>query len=179
MKKLNLFFALVLGLFIISCGNSEKAVEGAESDATTEEHQDHTATTETDEHQNHTAAAATPTEEKVELPQKDASGKWVANPETTAGIKEMAEMLQLVSEDNTAKMNRKIYQKLGVKLKEEMDGIFNKCTMTGESHEALHTYLLPMVDMVKTIGETDQKSCLEAAKNLTEHLKKYDSIFAG
>ena len=172
MKKLNLFFALVLGLFIISCGNNEKTGESHDQDtAVTEEH-DHSVTdSESDQDQTTTKVVA--------AAQKDASGKWIANAETTIGISLMVKKIERTLKVNEGKIDIKTYRQMNAKLQKYMDDIFKKCTMTGEAHEELHTFLLPMVDMIKTLGEKGDDECIKAVSDLKSHLDTYNNIFAG
>ncbi len=64
--------------------------------------------------------------------------RWVANPETTSGI---ANMVALVDEQIATPGDAKAV-KAG--LEEEFGLIFERCTMTGEAHEQLHNYLIPI-----------------------------------
>jgi hypothetical protein len=63
---------------------------------------------------------------------------WEANAETTQGIKNMQ---QLITDYSTESGNS---EELISNLKAEFSMIFKKCTMTGEAHEQLHNYLIPL-----------------------------------
>jgi hypothetical protein len=66
--------------------------------------------------------------------------KWTANMETTEGIKNMNAFL------NEFPANPKLedYHSLKSNMEIEFNVILQKCTMTGEAHNQLHNYLLPM-----------------------------------
>lgn len=98
--------------------------------------------------------------------------RWKANPETTAGIASMQAIL--------AKYEGKTGDAAGrTALQEELElafqDIFKKCTMTGEAHEQLHNYLLPMKNMFEKIGgATESEPALEQLK---KHLEEYQNYF--
>lgn len=125
MNPLKTILALALGTgFLISCGGN-----------------DHTRTDANDaghEHAAGTTAAAS--EVNAALPKVDLDNgrRWKANPETTEGIANMQRILtgyDPVAGDAAA---------LKAELDEEFKLIFERCTMTGESHDQLHNYLIPI-----------------------------------
>ena len=68
----------------------------------------------------------------------DNGKRWKANPETTSGI---ANMMVLVDKQIAEKGDAKA-AKAG--LEKEFGLIFERCTMTGEAHNQLHNYLIPI-----------------------------------
>ena len=95
--------------------------------------------------------------EKVEVEQEDDfqfptvslnDGQlWEANTETTQGIKNMQQLLDSYPKENGNP------EELIVGLKAEFGMIFKKCTMTGEAHEQLHNYLIPLKFKIEILSE--------------------------
>lgn len=72
---------------------------------------------------------------------------WEANTETTQGIKNMQQLMADFSIDSGNS------EELIVHLKDEFALIFKKCTMTGEAHEQLHNYLIPLKFKIESLSE--------------------------
>ena len=72
---------------------------------------------------------------------------WEANAETTQGIKNMQ---QLIADYSTENGNT---EELITNLQAEFAMIFKKCTMTGEAHEQLHNYLIPLKFKIENFSE--------------------------
>ena len=105
----------------------------------------------------------------------DDGKKWKANVETSQGInKMMASVKKAISKKMTEVDD---YRTLGASLQQDFNEIFQKCTMTGEAHDQLHNYLLPMVDMVKTFENGDVASCEKTLPQIKEHLNSYYNYF--
>ncbi len=99
--------------------------------------------------------------------------KWEANKETTDGV---ANMLKLLEE--TGASTTEAYQKNGTLLKEHIDLVLNQCTMKGESHDQLHTFLVPLiskVDKLKSANMDEQGAKIQG--KIKEHLEVYDTYF--
>jgi len=95
--------------------------------------------------------------------------KWLANPETTAGIERMIAIINNKELSFTTK---------GENLNIEMKQIFAECTMQGEAHEQLHTYLLPMVKLFRELKESEtERVAITKQHEITTHLNKYQSYF--
>lgn len=96
----------------------------------------------------------------------DNGRRWKANPETTTGIANMAAILgayDAASGDPKA---------LKASLEQEFGLIFERCTMTGEAHEQLHNYLLPIHHQLRDFEATETQR-----EALGEHLAAYDNYF--
>lgn len=105
----------------------------------------------------------------------DSGKKWKANVETSQGInKMMASVKKAISKELGEVAD---YRVLGASLQQDFNEIFQKCTMTGEAHDQLHNYLLPMVDMVKTFENGDVASCEKTLPQIKEHLNSYYNYF--
>ncbi len=103
----------------------------------------------------------------------DAGKRWKANPETTTGVQNMIKYM----ESFTPKDEVQAYLKLKEQLQEEMGGIFQACNMTGEAHEQLHAFLVPIFEYFEGLESTDLNTCQNSYKQLKEHLKLYAKFF--
>lgn len=93
---------------------------------------------------------------------------WEANAETTQGIKNMQ---QLIADYSTENGNT---EELITNLQAEFVMIFKKCTMTGEAHEQLHNYLIPLKFKIENFseGKIDKNS-----DDIEKYLKDYFNYF--
>ena len=93
--------------------------------------------------------------------------KWVANNETQIGIVKMDSIIQKFKNDETNN-----YLGLGNDLSKQTSFIIKSCNMKGESHDQLHVVLVPMLDKISTLKESDNieecKSSLVELENLIE-----------
>jgi hypothetical protein len=149
MKKVFLIPVLVFILFAVGCaGNS------TQTEATTTE----TAAVEEEHHHGQLA--------EVQL---DNGEKWEANAETTEGIDNM-----LLAVNNTADSEAPDYLALKDNLEKEFMIILEKCTMTGESHDQLHNYLLPLKAKYDQLEASSTKHDIE---ELSDYLNSYRNYF--
>ena len=93
--------------------------------------------------------------------------RWVANPETTEGVMKMSALL---AKHDPSTGDPEI---LKAGLEEEFALIFERCTMTGEAHEQLHNYLLPLH---QRLNKTDFKDKSELGE-LQAYLGTYGNYF--
>lgn len=93
--------------------------------------------------------------------------RWEANPETTAGIKALQQIISDSKPDESAAI-------LKEKLNAEFALIFKNCTMTGASHDQLHNYLLPLKWKINTIEETNKEAL---KKEIADYLQEYTLYF--
>ncbi|NER18963.1 hypothetical protein [Spongiivirga citrea] len=97
--------------------------------------------------------------------------KWLANKETTVGMENMAKLVAgVIPGETDAKA-------LAESLEMEFKLIVSKCTMTGEPHDQLHYYILPLkdkIDALKSSDESEKKAMLE---DITSHIKMYKTYF--
>ncbi|WP_372757163.1 hypothetical protein [Mariniflexile sp.] len=98
---------------------------------------------------------------------------WMANSETSEGIQKMTQLIV----NFTDKENMEAYPELKGKLEATFGTIITKCTMTGEAHNQLHTYLLPMKPLFKDLAAEDLASRKSALEKLTKHLSEYPAYF--
>jgi hypothetical protein len=117
-----------------------------------------------DGHENHPATL------EVQLNQ---GAKWQANLETTAGIRAMQESMDAYISGSPPE-NYKALQK---KLESDLQLIFQQCTMTGEAHNQLHNYLLPLKKMMDDLDAGDPVKGKETFIRIQQHLAAYDQFF--
>ena len=99
--------------------------------------------------------------------------RWSANPETTTGIETMISIMN--SFEKKEEINA--YKELSEELKIEFSTIFRKCTMTGEAHNQLHNFLLPIKDLLGSLDSPDLKECKKIYFKLITDLKNYTTYF--
>ena len=93
---------------------------------------------------------------------------WTANTETTQGIKNMQ---QLIADYSFESGNSEELLSL---LKAEFTMIFKKCTMTGEAHEQLHNYLIPLKTKINSLSKGFTN---ENRTDLNNYLEDYFNYF--
>ena len=98
---------------------------------------------------------------------------WEANSETTDGIKKMQQIMNSFSD----KESIIAYASLKTSLETEFTNIFQKCTMKGESHNQLHSYLKPMIEIFEGLESSDLNICKESFKTMENHLENYSNYF--
>ena len=152
-KSIQLFLAITVFFSVISCKNSteKKSKIPPKQPQQTEEHQ-------------HTNS------EELQLNDGEL---WKANKETTKGIHAM---LQIMS-NFTEKDNPEAYAQLKKSLETEFSTIITKCTMTGEAHNQLHIFLVPMKDLFDGLTAEPIKINKESFEKLHTHLTEYKNYF--
>ena len=152
MKTTPIISAFLAAMLVTACGSSDATHEGHDHDTTAVENAEH------DDHAGAEASAV----------QLDNGQPWAANIETTDGVKAM---LALVEGYDPASGE-------GAMLKEELEAefkeIFAKCTMTGESHEQLHNYLIPIHKMLDKLSPEPTPAELS---QMRDYLKTYGNYF--
>jgi hypothetical protein len=100
--------------------------------------------------------------------------KWQANPETSAGIAQMKMHVKELSANPT----EADYDALKRKLVAELNLVFQKCTMTGESHNQLHHYLLPLKELIDDLDEGSVDKSAKVLEQIRNTLNNYDYYFS-
>jgi len=148
------FFTLALAFLIASCGNqSEANHDHAESEAAHEH-----------------SEAESHDDIGVSL---DKGKRWSANPETTDGIANMIKIMNGFSDRESVVA----YAELNMNLQNEFALIFEKCTMTGEAHNQLHNYLIPIKDMFAGLISSDVNTCKSTYDKMAKQLAEYSNYF--
>ncbi|WAC02332.1 hypothetical protein N7U66_00840 [Lacinutrix neustonica] len=97
--------------------------------------------------------------------------KWVANLETHTGVKQMDSLVKAFHIDST-----KNYKRLGENFSKQSSDIIKQCSMEGKPHEQLHVVLIPMLDAISTLKETNTED--QAAKALDRMELLINTYFA-
>ncbi|MFV0199960.1 hypothetical protein OBJ99_03760 [Empedobacter falsenii] len=70
------------------------------------------------------------------------------------------------------------YKLLAEEIKSENSKLIKSCTMKGKSHDELHKWLLPHLEIVKTLeAETDSAKATHAVTNLQQSYQDYHKNF--
>lgn len=120
--------------------------------------------------------ACNPTEFKNKPGELQASpeGKWKVNQATAEGIATMKLLTENFSESEKTIGN---YNTLGKNMHTAMKEIFKKCDMTGDAHEELHDYLLPMLGSIRKLKEDDLEKAQLGLAEMEELLKLFEQYF--
>ncbi len=97
--------------------------------------------------------------------------RWEANPETSEGIYKMMEQVQqarTLPESSRCSI-------LKDSLQNHFKYIVEKCTMTGEAHEELHNYIVPLRDLIGKLE--DNSHCQATIGEIERHLQTYNHYF--
>ena len=103
----------------------------------------------------------------------DNGNRWNANPETTTGVLNMIALMNSFTDTE----NVESYSQLTTSLKSEFSMIFKYCTMKGESHNQLHSFLVPIKDLFKGLSSNDLETCKASFDKLNTHLAIYKDYF--
>lgn len=99
--------------------------------------------------------------------------KWVANNETQIGMLKMDSIIKAFKSDKT-----NIYMDLGRNLSKQTSFIIKSCNMTGEAHDQLHVVLVPMLDKISVLKESNsQQENKRVLINLEELIDEYFNHF--
>ena len=151
MKTTYLFSAIAATLFTFGCGTTDH--DSDDHAGTAEQHAEGTA-----EHDESGDASA------VKL---DNGQRWAANAETTQGIANMAALV------NNFDPGTQPPDTLKAELGREFALIFERCTMTGEAHEQLHNYLIPIHKRLNAMNPADEAE----RATLKDYLATYGNYF--
>ncbi|MDG2193478.1 MAG: hypothetical protein P8K77_01225 [Polaribacter sp.] len=110
---------------------------------------------------------------KIEGVSLDSTKLWIANTETTEGVKKMQSIMSNFSEEEDVVA----YTSLKKELEVEFTNIFQKCTMKGEAHNQLHNYLKPMVDIFEGLESSNLKTRKTHFKTMENHLAGFANYF--
>ena len=155
MKPEIIALAIVLAITSSGCGNR-----------TDETEHNHSAVS---EHENH-SHAETGDQNIVSLNNGE---KWEANIETSDGMNNMINLIKNFPADTTSDNCRITKEKLNV----EYASIIEKCTMTGEAHNQLHKFLVPLNNYINELDGGDIENCRKNLERINDHLAEYYVYF--
>jgi hypothetical protein len=151
MKKTTIILSFALEAILLSCNNntiSEKEVQ-----------------TETATHEKH--------EESSEAIELNNGEKWKVNEEMKPYVTKGSELV------NTFIQNKETdYKKLANQIKSENNQLIRSCTMDGKSHDELHKWLHPHLELVDKLEKTnDAKEADELIHQLQKSYQDYQNYF--
>lgn len=150
MKKV--FVLGISVLFLWSCNN------------TTEKSTTHQETETHAEHQHDESSEA------IELNNGE---KWLVNEEMKPFVMKGEELVNAYIQNNQAD-----YKALAQQLKEQNDQLIRSCTMGGKSHDELHKWLHPHLEIVKALeDERDATKANETVLQLQHSYQQYHQYF--
>lgn len=112
--------------------------------------------------------AEAPQQPQTPVVSLDNGKRWKANPETSEGIGNLRALIEKYPESGSTSLQLKD------SLEAEFQMIFQKCTMTGESHEQLHNYLIPLHKMLGAMNDQTTDAEITA---IYSHLQIYGEYF--
>lgn len=106
------------------------------------------------------------TKETIELNNGE---KWLVNAEMKPYIEAGEQLLAKYQESNSGD-----YETLASGLKEKNTALIKSCTMQGKSHEELHKWLHPHLELVSELGKAGS---LDEANHIVAHLQESFALF--
>ena len=152
---------LLIATYAISCGNTSENDHDHDGHDHND-HEDHEAEPKQEEHVD--------SDSTLDL---NNGNLWSANVETTEGIAKMIGLMDSFSDIESVEA----YSILSGHLNATLNTILKECTMEGEAHENLHTYLFPMFKMISGIGSTNLETCKANFGKLKDQLAAYPNYF--
>lgn len=163
-KSITLILGIAVLVFAVSCESKTRNIHSHSGGQQTDEpQQEQAATPKTNEHE----------QAGNEVLQLNNGKLWEANLETTAGIDNM----KLLIKSFTERDNIEAYAKVKQNLEKEFGTIIAKCTMTGEAHNQLHKYLIPMKDLFAGLTASDLETRKASLNKINIHLEAYRKYF--
>lgn len=99
--------------------------------------------------------------------------KWLVNDEMKPYVYEAEKVLSEYNESNSTE-----YKELAVVLKEKNTAVIKSCTMQGESHDELHKWLHPHMELVDKLEKADNvEEANETITQLNESFETYNQYF--
>lgn len=142
-------------LLFWSCNNSAKTTAPEEEVTHTETHTEH--------HHNESSDA-------IELNNGE---KWIVNEEMKPFVLKGEELVNTFMEENNMD-----YATLAAQIKEQNTQLIKSCTMTGKSHDELHKWLHPHLELVQELAETtDETQAKASVQKLEESYQDYHKYF--
>lgn len=101
------------------------------------------------------------------------TGRWKANRETVEGVRAMQALVARAQADELTTLEA------AAELRMAWSGIFERCTMTGPAHEALHGFLVPLGGMLGELEQTSDRDGAQAVlQRLSAQLATFERDFA-
>ena len=99
--------------------------------------------------------------------------KWKVNVEMTVPINEMEMLI-----NDFTKTEQEDYIVLAKDLQDQINALVSSCTMTGKSHDELHKWLLPYMELVNELAETKNETDAEMVfEKIKASMSTYNEFF--
>ncbi len=128
----------------------------------------------TEESETHTKTHAVHNDNKnPDTPELNNGEKWVVNEEMKPFVLKGSELVNSYIQDGASD-----YKTLAVQLKDQNEQLIKSCTMKGKSHDELHKWLNPHLEMVKALeAQTDAAKANEIVLQLQNSYQQYHQYF--
>lgn len=99
--------------------------------------------------------------------------KWMVNPEMMQHVKNMEADIE-----SYASKSPSTYAELGEKLNTHIRALTSSCTMKGKSHDELHKWLLPFINLKKDfLKSTSEKEYQTNYQKIVESMQVFHQYF--
>ncbi len=96
--------------------------------------------------------------------------KWLVEPSMLLIIRKM--------ENEVNQFDQQSFSQLGKKLTIDIEELTSNCTMTGQAHDELHKWLLPYIDIVDHLVQTnDQKEAKAVYLQIKQSFHTFNQYF--
>lgn len=151
--KTSLLAAVAAGFLFVSCGNTSNEKSNGQTETATHKVHQHG--------------------EETESIQLNNGEKWAVNEEMKPFILEAENIL-----NEYLKSNSSDYKTLAVQLKEKNSGLIKSCTMKGDSHDELHKWLHPHMELIEKLTVcSNNDEAVKIINQLTASFKTYNQYF--
>lgn len=142
---------IVLSTILMSCGNTSNEKSKEQTESQEEQHQD----------------------EEGESIVLNNGEKWLVNDEMKPHILEAETVL-----NEYTKKGSNGFTTLATQLKEKNSGLIKSCTMKGESHDELHKWLYPHIQLIDSLAKAENVEDANAIINqLKSSFRTYHNYF--
>ncbi|MHA3047821.1 hypothetical protein JSO59_010765 [Riemerella anatipestifer] len=112
-------------------------------------------------------------DESLQVIELNNGEKWVVNSEMKPFVSKGAELVNVYVQENKTD-----FKELTTQLKEQNNQLIKSCTMKGKSHDELHKWLYPHLELVKELdNETDAVKAKEIVVKLQNSYQQYQIYF--
>jgi len=158
-------FIFIMSILVLTSCKDKK--QQATENTPIESHTDAT-------HENHQkeASAVFQNSWKADM-QLNNGSKWQANMETNEGVEKMKSILKT---QKTSTLEE--YHQLAEQLNDAKNYVVKKCTMEGPSHDNLHIWLVPLIEKIEALSETENsKDAAKIKHSIVENINAYATYF--
>ena len=152
MKKTSIIVSVIASLIFIGCGVNK-----------TENTHQHDASHNHEEHAQENVSAGHQHNQAYEIELVDGK-KWMVNNEMKPFLQKGEELVNQYLQNNQTD-----YKTLATQLNEQNSQLIKSCTMEGKSHDELHKWLHPHLELVK---ELEKVSIKEDADHIIHHISE-------